>query len=114
MARKPKEQLDAEYTAGNAPAFVAEDDSPNIQVSTVPLVPEAPVKRPMPPPPPKRPALTVTELASVEPKRYRVTKGGRALCGNSISTIKVDKVIDEREFNVESLRGQGIELESIA
>ena len=106
MMRKRKLDREAEE-AQDKPAFAGQPDAVTEMIDTsAKLVDPAPSR----PPAPKAPPPTV-DIPT--PKSWRVKNGGRILSKGGITELKPGKVVDERNYDIEQLRIQGIELEEV-
>lgn len=110
MARKKKEQLDAEATAAKA-------DEPEVTVDEPGVIEDVdkstPLKKPEPKKVPVQPAPVVPDEPPPVPKRYTVLRGGKIIHRRLPTFLKPGKVIDEREYNIQQVLDQGVALEPV-
>lgn len=110
MARKKKDQLDAEASAAKA-------DEPEVSVEEPGVIEDVDKSTPLTKPEPKKPAPAVAPSAPAEPppvpKRYTVVKGGKIVHRRLPTFLRPGKVIDEREYNIQQILDQGVVLEPV-
>ncbi len=99
MARKLKDKVEEATEVFHEPPVNTDVVDETEGVPLVEAAPEAPPKAAAPP-------------AKVpEPKQYRVKLGGRIMHRGFMTEMKTGKVVDERHYDIDRLREQGIDLE---
>jgi len=114
MARKPKEQLDSEVSKIKDEVVdvypivqSGSIESVDRQVPLINMTPHTEIVYHT------TSVISAADLKAAQPKRYVVKRGGRVLCGQSITVMRVDKVVADNEYDIENLLQQGIDLELV-
>lgn len=110
MARKKKEQLDAETASA--------EDAPEVSVEEAGVIEDVDTTTKLVKPEPKKPErVPEAPAAPAEPppvpKRYEVVRGGKIMHRRLPTFLRPGKVIDEREYNIAQVEAQGVALKLV-
>ena len=110
MARKSQQELKAEQDTQRVTspeiavqAGVSRIDDSMPLVDMTPRLPDR--SKPVEP--------TPEQVIVNRPKKWRVLADVKIMIGTGITTLRANKVIDDRTYNLEQLRTQGVKLELV-